>query len=68
MATTVEVPKPAVQPVTSEQRLAIIARLCGEALYSCTGRFVPLNGLELSAYVQRIKAQLDVVMRDPRVK
>jgi len=64
----IEVPAPKGQPITSEQRLATIAGICGTALYSCTGRFEPLDTLELSAAVQRIRFELDAILQDPRAK
>jgi hypothetical protein len=64
----IDVPAPKAQPITSEQRMATIAKICGEALYSCTGSFEPLDTLELHVYAERIKVELDAIFEDPRAK
>lgn len=63
----IEVPQPAQRTITIEQRLAIIARICGEALFSCTGSYEPLNTLEVSSCAQHLKVEIDAIFQDPRM-
>lgn len=68
MAQVIDVPSAPARPVTSEQRLANIGKICARALYACTGAFEPLTDIELNGYVQQIKGELAAISEDPRLK